>query len=80
MSVIQEDCCFYAAGEEDQPFEEKRIRAMCMECYGKLGYPKGLWNWPGKTQGYGDYDLRCSMDGCDNIIHQRSDEYDDSKN
>lgn len=73
-SVIQEDCFFYCDGNKDIPFEERRICAMCVECWQRIGQPK-LWYWDGKEKGYGDYDLKCSMEGCDNIIHQRKDQY-----
>lgn len=73
-SVIQEDCIFYSNGSEDSEFEERTIQAMCVECWQRIGRPK-LWYWEGKDMGYGDYDLKCSMEGCNNIIHQRTDQY-----
>jgi len=73
-SKIQENCFFYAKGKQDTPFDDKRICAMCMDCWNKEGQPK-LWFWEGSKRGYGNYDLKCSMEGCENIIHQRNETY-----
>ena len=73
-SVIQEDCFFYTSGTKDSNFEDRKMCSMCVECWSRIGRPK-LWHWKGKDLGYGNYDLKCSMEGCENIIHQRTDQY-----
>ena len=65
MSKVQDDSFWYI--EKTEPYEDSRIRAMCIEC-GRRLLEKEVMYWSGE-RGYGDYDLNCSM--CGKIIHQR---------
>jgi hypothetical protein len=65
MSHIREDCYFFVT-------EKKTMSAVCLTCHKKEGQG---WFWEGKKKGYGDYDLKCSS--CGNILHQRTEVYDD---
>lgn len=71
MNTIQKDCFFYI--ESGVKYEDSRIRAACIECKNKL--PSDPMFWSGSLNGYGDYDLYCSI--CNKPIYVR-DENDDT--
>jgi len=68
MSKIQEDSYWYI--EKVEPYEDGRIRAMCVEC-AKTSTQEQLMHWPGH-KGYGHYDLDCSI--CKKAIYRREEE------
>lgn len=64
MSKIQEDCYWFI--DARLPENERKIQAMCVDCHRTNTFG---WFWLGSHQGYGDYDLRCSI--CGKSIHER---------
>lgn len=63
---MQEDCFWFTEKDEDG---DDIVRAMCIECHKKKNV--GMF-WPGKVQGYGDYDLNCAI--CETSIYKREDD------
>ena len=55
------DCYWY--------IKEEKMVAACVECNNQ---ELKSWFWAGSEQGYGDYDLECSI--CQKIIHKRNNE------
>lgn len=74
MSIVK-DCYWFI--DKDTPEDKQKMEAMCVECYKKHNFDFG-WYWPGSERGYGDYDLVCAIEGCDNIIHERENKEDAS--
>lgn len=64
---IQEDCYFYI--DENTKKENKTMSVLCTECYKKN--PIG-WYWPGKTKGYGPFDINCTS--CGNYVNKINEE------
>lgn len=64
MAVIQEDSYWWR--DQSLPESEQRMRALCVEC----SRDRGIGDyWPGKTMGYGNYDLKCFF--CNKQIYLR---------
>jgi len=56
LKMIQENCYWYI--DESVPENEQKISAMCEQCHKTK---QAGWFWKGKEQGYGDYDVSCSL-------------------
>jgi hypothetical protein len=58
--MIQEDSYWWR--DESLPEEKQLMHALCTQCHDERGIG---YYWPGKTAGYGDYDLECFLCGKD---------------
>jgi hypothetical protein len=69
---MKKDCYWFV--DKTNP-EEQTIQAMCLDCHrtNQLG-----WFWNGERQGYGDYDLFCSI--CNKPIYIRRESSNDQTN
>ena len=55
---IQKDCYYFADSNNI-------ITPMCTKCYvhKDKNYGNGIWFWPGSQEGYGPFDIKCSICG-----------------
>jgi hypothetical protein len=62
---MKNDCYWFV--DAARPVEEQTIQAMCLECHTTNNFG---WYWSAK-QGYGDYDVFCSI--CKKPIYLKED-------
>lgn len=66
---VQEDAWYYIEPDVE-PFEKSRIRAACEECAKKKKSELKFMYWPGKTKGYGEWDIYCTI--CNKALYLSS--------